>query len=98
MTDQHNLRVHDITTECACGCSDEGTPILDVRDIPHRIRHATVFGALESIQVGGSMDLVAPHDPRPLLAQIAQREHGAIDVDYRDIGPESWTLRLTRTC
>ena len=83
-------------SSCGCGCSDEGVPELDVRAIPHAIRHATVFGALGAIPPGGSMVLVAPHDPKPLLAQIADREAGAIEVSYLDEGPEAWRLRLTR--
>ena len=42
------------------------------------------------------MDLVAPHNPLPLLAQIEQREPGAFAVEYLEEGPEAWTLRLTR--
>lgn len=97
MTEQQNLTVHDVSGGCACGDTDTAVPALDVRAVPHAIRHATVFGALGAIPVGGSMDLIAPHDPKPLLAQIADREQGAIDVDYREEGPEAWTLRLTRT-
>ncbi|MBM6545972.1 DUF2249 domain-containing protein [Janibacter sp. YIM B02568] len=82
---------------CACGCSDTGTPELDVRTIPHAIRHGVVFGALGSVPVGGAMVLVAPHDPKPLLAQIEEREAGAIDVTYLTEGPEAWHLRLART-
>jgi uncharacterized protein (DUF2249 family) len=81
---------------CACGCSDEGVPELDVREVPHAIRHATVFGALGAIGSGESLDLVAPHDPLPLLKQIADRENGTIGVEYLDRGPEAWRLRLTR--
>lgn len=83
-------------SSCGCGCTDEGVPELDVRAIPHAIRHATVFGALGAIPPGGSMVLVAHHDPKPLLAQIADREAGAIEVSYLDEGPEAWRLRLTR--
>lgn len=81
-----------------CGCSetDHGIPELDVRAIPHAIRHATVFGALGAIPAGGSLDLVAPHDPKPLLSQIADRESGAITVRYLTEGPDAWRLRLTR--
>lgn len=85
------------STGCACGCSDTGTPELDVRTIPHAIRHGVVFGALGSVPVGGAMVLVAPHDPKPLLAQIADREDGAIDVTYLSEGPDAWHLRLART-
>ena len=42
------------------------------------------------------MRLVAPHDPKPLLAQIAGREGEAVEVTYLERGPEAWTLRLSR--
>lgn len=80
---------------CGCGCSDHGVPALDVRAIPHAIRHATVFGAFSAIPSGGAMDLIAPHNPLPLLAQLRD-QFGEIDVTYLDESPESWTLRLTR--
>ena len=81
---------------CACGEHDQDVPELDVRVIPHAIRHATVFGALGAIAPGFAMDLVAPHDPLPLLAQIEQREPGAFEVSYLQRGPEAWKLRLAR--
>ena len=84
-------------TKPSCGCgADEGEPTLDVRLIPHAIRHATVFGALSAIAPGDSLVIVAPHNPKPLLAQIADRENGAIAVTYLVEGPEAWSLRLTR--
>ena len=79
---------------CSCGDSDHGVPELDVRTIPHAIRHATVFGAWSAIPAGGSLDLVAPHDPKPLLAQLAER--GPVTVTYLAEGPDAWRLRLTR--
>ena len=97
MSIHESLPVSDISaTGCACGCADVGEPELDVRTIPHAIRHATVFGALDAVPVGGSLRLVAPHDPKPLLAQIEEREGGTIEVDYLVCGPHAWTLRLTR--
>jgi uncharacterized protein (DUF2249 family) len=97
MSEPAALHLSDVSTAgCGCGCSDTGTPVLDVRQIPHAIRHATVFGALEAIRPGGSLVLVAPHDPKPLLAQIATREGDAITVTYEERGPEAWSLRLTR--
>ena len=81
---------------CGCGCGehDRGAPELDVRPIPHAIRHATVFGALSAIPLGGSLVLVAPHDPKPLLAQIADREAHHRHLPRR--GPGRWRLRITR--
>lgn len=96
-TTRTELPVTETAHSCGCGCSDEaGAPELDVRAIPHAIRHATVFGALSAIKPGGAMILVAPHNPLPLLAQIAEREGGTISVDYLDEGPEAWRLKLTR--
>ena len=84
------------TGGCACGGHDTAVPELDVRTIPHAIRHATVFGALGAIAPGFALDLVAPHDPLPLLAQIEDREPGAFETAYLQAGPEAWRLRLTR--
>ncbi|HYN30103.1 MAG TPA: DUF2249 domain-containing protein [Dermatophilaceae bacterium] len=82
---------------CTCGGSEEaGHPELDARSIPHAIRHATIFGALDAVSPGAGLVLVAPHDPLPLLAQAADRYDGAFTVDYLERGPEAWRLLLTR--
>ncbi|MFJ9721665.1 DUF2249 domain-containing protein [Streptomyces sp. NPDC101209] len=81
---------------CGCGGSDDtDVPELDVRDVPHSIRHATVFGALAAVPSGQSLVLVAPHDPLPLLGQIEDRHPGAYAVEYLQRGPEAWRLLLT---
>ena len=82
---------------CTCGEQDApGFPELDARQVPHAIRHATVFGALDYVAPGGGLVLVAPHDPLPLLAQIDQRYSGAFDVEYLQRGPDAWRLNLVR--
>jgi uncharacterized protein (DUF2249 family) len=81
---------------CGCGGSSETEPTLDVRPVPHAIRHATVFGALDAVPPGGTLRLIAPHDPLPLLAQIEDQRKGAFAVAYDVRGPEAWQLRLTR--
>ncbi|SFE28480.1 DUF2249 domain-containing protein [Blastococcus tunisiensis] len=81
---------------CGCGGHDDEIPVLDVRAVPHAIRHATVFGAFDAVPQGGSLLLVAPHDPLPLLRQLSARAGGALAVDYEERGPEAWRLRLTR--
>ena len=54
-----------------------GIPSWTCGPIPHAIRHATIFGALDSVLPGAGLDLVAPHDPLPLLDQVDQRWPGA---------------------
>jgi uncharacterized protein (DUF2249 family)/iron-sulfur cluster repair protein YtfE (RIC family) len=80
---------------CSCGESDPGGyPELDARSIPHAIRHATIFGALDTVEPGGGLVLVATHDPLPLLDQISVRWPGRFQVDYRERGPQTWRLEL----
>ncbi|WP_103061933.1 DUF2249 domain-containing protein [Actinomyces qiguomingii] len=57
---------------CGCGAAHEERLALDVRPIPHRLRHPAVLGAVSSLRVGEGFDLLAPHVPTPLLAQIDQ--------------------------
>ncbi len=85
------------TSGCACGGTDDEALVLDTRVIPHAIRHATIFGALDSLGVGITLELVANHMPAPLLAQLEQRQPGQFDVELAEEGPEVWRLRLTRT-
>ncbi len=78
---------------CGCGEAATGAPELDVRTIPHSIRHAAVLGAWSAIPAGGSLVLLAPHDPQPLLGELA--ELGPITVTYLHRGPDAWRLRVT---
>ena len=83
----------------SCGCGEvDGPelPELDARAVPHAIRHATIFGALDAVRPGNGLVLVAPHDPLPLLQQVEQRSPGAFTVDYLERGPEAWRLRFLR--
>ncbi len=82
---------------CSCHDDEDGDhPELDARAVPHAIRHATIFGALDAVSPGAGLILVAPHDPLPLLAQIQQRWPDAFEVSYRERGPEAWRLLLLR--
>jgi uncharacterized protein (DUF2249 family)/hemerythrin-like domain-containing protein len=82
---------------CSCGEVDgPELPELDARSVPHAIRHATIFGALDSVRSGGGLVLVAPHDPLPLLRQLEGREPGAFAIDYLERGPQAWRLRFVR--
>lgn len=83
-----------------CTCNEENTlgelPELDARLVPHAIRHATIFGALDSITSGGGLVLLAPHDPLPLLKQVESRTPGRFTVDYLESGPDTWRLQFVR--
>lgn len=95
-TDHSDLGLVQKTSDCGCGCTDSGVPQLDARAIPHAIRHGAIHGAIGSLQPGAALDLIAPHDPLPLLAQVEQREGAAVTFDYVQRGPDAWVLRFTR--
>lgn len=92
---------------CGCGGDAAGSsaeaavlsidPRLDVRDIPHEGRHAAALSALAEVPPGGALVLVAPHAPRPLLAEVEWRFHGQFDVDWLQDGPAVWQVRLQRS-
>ncbi|GAB3140773.1 hypothetical protein GCM10027290_12140 [Micromonospora sonneratiae] len=89
-----------------CGCSqgsaDAPAPVLavdarlDVRSLPHAERHARVLAAIGALPADGALVLVAPHAPRPLLAEIDARYPGQIDTQWLQEGPDVWQIRLHR--
>lgn len=93
----HGADPHGEGHACACGESPvSGFPELDARTIPHAIRHATIFGALDAVRPGRGLVMVAPHDPLPLLAQLQRREPDTFDVTYLQQGPDAWRLAIVR--
>ncbi|MFU8872773.1 DUF2249 domain-containing protein [Micromonospora sp. SL4-19] len=91
-----------------CGCGGDSAtpealapvltidPRLDVRQLPHDRRHATVLAALDAMPAGGALVLVAPHAPRPLLAEIEARYRGGMLTEWLQDGPDTWQVRLSR--
>ncbi|MFO7533489.1 MAG: DUF2249 domain-containing protein [Candidatus Limnocylindrales bacterium] len=82
-----------------CTCSDAdglADPVLDARAIPPAVRHAAIFGALDSLAGGSALVLVAPHDPLPLLAQARERYGEGLTLEYLQRGPDAWRIRIQR--
>lgn len=85
-----------LASGCTCGEHETQVPTLVAGEIPHAIRHGAIIGALHQLPAGGSMDLVAPHDPVPLINQIEQLSPGGFERTYLVEGPQDWTIRFTR--
>jgi len=60
---------------------------FDARGVAKRFRHASIFGALESLRDGETMRFINDHDPLPLLDQIRQRYGSQVDIDYMSREP-----------
>ncbi|HVZ77832.1 MAG TPA: DUF2249 domain-containing protein [Gemmatimonadaceae bacterium] len=73
------------------------TPLkLDVRVIPPRDKHPTIFRAFDALESGQDLVLVNDHDPRPLRYQLAAERGDQFDWNYEAQGPEVWQVRITR--
>ena len=91
MTDLH-LTGHT----CQCNAHDEAFPVLEAKSTPHAIRHASIFGALDSLTPGAGLIVVAPHEPLPLLAQVDQRYGSSMQIEYLQEGPQDWHVQFVR--
>lgn len=69
---------------------------LDVRRIPPREKHPSIFHALDGLGAGASLTLVNDHDPRPLRYQLTAERPDQFDWEYVAEGPEVWRVRITR--
>ena len=76
-----------MTHNCSTAIVAYGTYPFDARGVAKRFRHAAIFGALQSLQVGETMRFCNDHDPLPLLAQLDQRFGSGIKMSYVSRAP-----------
>lgn len=70
---------------------------LDVRVIPPRDKHPTIFRTFESLLVGEAFDLLNDHDPFPLRYQFEAERPGEFIWTYLETGPMTWRVRISRS-
>jgi uncharacterized protein (DUF2249 family) len=69
---------------------------IDVRPMPPRERHPTIFNTWESLPDGSGILLLNDHDPLPLYYQFAMEYAGGFRWDYLDRGPQLWRVRISK--
>lgn len=69
---------------------------LDVRVIPPREKHPTIFGAYNALQPGESFILLNDHDPRPLRYQFEAEYAGKFGWNYVEQGPAVWRVQISK--
>jgi uncharacterized protein (DUF2249 family) len=69
---------------------------LDVRPIPPRDKHPTIFRTFDGLRSGQSLVLINDHDPQPLRYQLLAERPDTFDWTYEERGPEVWRVRITR--
>ncbi len=70
--------------------------LFDARGIAKRFRHAAIFGALDALFPGETMQFVNDHDPLPLLGQLQQRYGAAISINYVQRDPGQIVINFER--
>lgn len=75
----------------------ERTPMqLDVRVIPPREKHPTIFQTFEALASGESFILVNDHDPFPLRYQFEAERPGQFGWEYLERGPQVWRVEISK--
>ncbi|HKY97347.1 MAG TPA: DUF2249 domain-containing protein [Gemmatimonadaceae bacterium] len=69
---------------------------LDVREIPPREKHPTIFHTFDGLASGESMLLINDHDPRPLRYQFEAERANGFKWEYQEQGPEVWRVLISR--
>lgn len=68
--------------------------VLDVRVIPPRDKHPTIFRTFDGLSNGQSMLIINDHDPRPLRYQFAAERADQFEWTYEAEGPSVWRVRI----
>jgi uncharacterized protein (DUF2249 family) len=71
--------------------------VLDVRFIPPREKHPTIFATFDALEPGSSFILVNDHDPVPLRYQFQYERPEAFRWTYLEEGPSVWRVEIART-
>lgn len=69
---------------------------LDVRPIPPREKHPTIFNTFDELTPGDHFVLVNDHDPKPLRYQFQAEREGQFEWAYLQKGPE-WRVKISKT-
>jgi uncharacterized protein (DUF2249 family) len=70
--------------------------VIDLRMLAPRERHARVFGLVDALPMGESLQLLNDHDPQPLKFQLEDRAIGQFEWTALESGPAVWRLQITR--
>lgn len=75
----------------------EEVPVLDVRLLPPREKHPTIFATFDALEPGGAFVIHNDHDPVPLKYQFMAERPDAFTWEYQEEGPETWRVRIGRS-
>lgn len=73
-----------------------GIEVLDLRPMPPRERHATIFQKWDNLKPGETLKIINDHDPKPLRYQFEAERKDKFEWEYEQQGPEDWIVKIRR--
>ncbi len=73
---------------------DNQTVTLDIRPVPVREKHPTIFRSFDELEPGKTLLLINDHDPKPLYYQFAAERMGQFEWNYVESGPQVWKVEI----
>ena len=67
---------------------------LDIRAVPPRDKHPTIFRTFDALAPGEAFTLINDHDPFPLRHQFNATRTNQFDWTYVESGPEVWRVQI----
>ncbi|WP_144926924.1 DUF2249 domain-containing protein [Halorubrum salsamenti] len=90
-------RVEIVKTDASTADDEDVITRYDVREIPKPDRHETIHHRYGMIPDGEAMELIAPHEPRPLHGEFRERYGDAFDWEVVEKQPGRCRVRITKT-
>jgi uncharacterized protein (DUF2249 family) len=90
------LQITDAPRQGLAAQASSGSAELDVRVLPHGQRHEIIFGRLDALAPGDALVIVNDHDPKPLRYQTEALWPDQFTWSYREAGPQTWRVAITR--
>lgn len=89
-------RVEIVKAAPSEAADDDVITRYDVRDIPTEERHPTIHHRYGMIPEGETMEIVAPHEPRPLRREFRQRYGDSFAWEVVESEPGRCRVRITK--
>ncbi|AGB32695.1 hypothetical protein C488_08602 [Natrinema pellirubrum DSM 15624] len=84
------------TDESDAATDDDVAATFDVREIPKPERHPTIHHRYGNLEAGDAMEIVAPHEPKPLHQEFQQQYGDAFEWAVMDRSPGEVRVRITK--
>jgi len=89
-------RVEVVKTDDSTGTPEDVVTRYDVREIPNEERHPTIHHRYGMVPEGGTIELVAPHEPRPLEREFRQQYGDSFTWEVVETEPGRCRVQITK--